>query len=57
MLGLILESESVLSKTFKEKLLDTINVNFNTKNGKFMNSAIILDAGLKAKNTAQIDMG
>lgn len=57
MLGLILESESVLSKTFKDKLLDTINVNFNTKNGKFMNSAIILDAGLKAKNTAQIDMG
>lgn len=57
MLGLILETESVLSKSFKDKLLDTINVNFNTKNGKFMNSAIILDGGLKAKNTAQIDMG
>ncbi|AVR76020.1 portal protein [Aeromonas phage AhSzq-1] len=57
MLGLILETESVLSKSFKDKLLDTINVNFNTKNGKFMNSAMILDGGLKAKNTAQIDMG
>lgn len=56
MLGLILETESVLSKSFKDKLLDTINVNFNTKNGKFMNSAMILDGGLKAKNTAQIDM-
>lgn len=57
MLGLILETESVLSKSFKDKLLDTININFNARNGKFMNSAIILDGGLKAKNTAQIDMG
>lgn len=57
MLGLILETDSVLSKSFKDRLLDSINVNFNTKNGKFMNSAIILDGGLKAKSTAQIDMG
>lgn len=55
-LGLILETESVLSRTFKDKLLDTININFNAKNGKFMNSAIILDGGIKAKSTAQIDM-
>ncbi|AZV02028.1 hypothetical protein [Aeromonas phage Akh-2] len=57
MLGIILETESVLSKAFKDKLLDSININFNARNGKFMNSAIILDGGLKAKNTAQIDMG
>lgn len=57
MLGLILETDSVLSKSFKDKLLDSININFNAKNGKFMNSAIILDGGLKAKNTAQFDMG
>ena len=56
MLGLILETEAVLSKSFKDKLMDTININFNAKNGKFMNSAIILDGGLKAKNTAQVDL-
>lgn len=56
LLGLILETESVLSKSFKDKILDSININYNSKSGKFMNSAIILDGGLKAKSTAQIDL-
>lgn len=56
MVGLILETESVLSKSFKDKVLDSININFNARNGKFMNSALILDGGLKAKSTAQIDL-
>lgn len=52
-LGMILETEQVLNKNFKNRILEDIKLNYNTKSGKFAGSAFILDGGLKAKTTNQ----
>lgn len=52
-LGLILESEQVLNKSFKNRILEEIKLNYNSNNGKFSNTAFILDGGIKAKPTNQ----
>lgn len=52
-LGLILETEQVLNRNFKNRILDDIKLNYNAKNGKFSNTAFILDGGIKAKPTNQ----
>lgn len=52
-LGLILESEQVLNRSFKNRILEEIKLNYNANNGKFSNTAFILDGGIKAKPTNQ----
>lgn len=55
-LGLILETDQVLNRSFKERILESIRLNYNSKSGKFANTAFILDGGLKAKSTNQTSM-
>jgi HK97 family phage portal protein len=52
-LGLILETEQVLNRNFKNRILEDIKLNYNANNGKFSNTAFILDGGIKAKPTNQ----
>lgn len=52
-LGLILETEQVLNRNFKNRILEDIKLNYNATKGKFSNTAFILDGGLKAKPTNQ----
>lgn len=52
-LGLILETEQVLNKKFKDRIVEDIRLKYNTRNGKFANTAVVLDGGLKAKGTNQ----
>lgn len=52
-LGVILETEQVLNRNFKQRILDDIKLNYNANSGKFSNTALILDGGLKAKPTNQ----
>ena len=52
-LGLILESEQVLNRNFKNRILEDIKLNYNSNSGKFSNTAFILDGGIKAKATNQ----
>lgn len=52
-LGLILETEQVLNRNFKNRILEDIKLNYNTRSGKFANTAFILDGGIKAKSTNQ----
>ena len=52
-LGLILETEQVLNKNFKNRILEDIKLNYSANNGKFSNTAFILDGGIKAKPTNQ----
>lgn len=48
--GLILETEQILNRTFKNRILDDITINYNASSGKYASQPIILDGGLKAKN-------
>lgn len=48
--GMILETDQILNRTFKSRILDEININYNAVTGKYASQPIILDGGLKAKN-------
>lgn len=48
--GLILETDQVLNRAFKNRVLDDISINYNPSTGKYTAQPIILDGGLKAKN-------
>ena len=48
--GLILETDQILNRGFKGRILDDISINYNPATGKYAAQPIILDGGLKAKN-------
>lgn len=48
--GLILETEQILNRGFKARILDEITINYNAASGKYTAQPVILDGGLKAKN-------
>ena len=52
-LGVILETDQVLNRNFKQRILEDIKLNYNANSGKFSNTALILDGGLKSKPTNQ----
>lgn len=52
-LGLILETDQVLNKTFKNRIIENIKLHYNIRSGKFSNTALILDGGIKAKSMNQ----
>lgn len=47
---MILETDQVLNRAFKSRILDDISINYNPATGKYAAQPIILDGGLKAKN-------
>lgn len=48
--GMVLETDQVLNRTFKKRILDEISINYNATTGKYASQPIILDGGLKSKN-------
>ena len=53
--GMILETEQILNRSFKNRIIDEIAVNYNPSTGKYASQPIVLDGGLKAKgiNTSE----
>ena len=48
--GLILETDQILNRGFKNRILDEIGINYNASTGKYASQPLILDGGLKSKS-------
>lgn len=48
--GVVLESDDLLGRAFKERMREEISVEYNPQTGKYLNGVLILDGGLKLRS-------
>lgn len=55
-LGMVLETDMVLNRAFKDRMVKEISIKYNRKTGQLANAPIILDGGLKFKDIKSTDL-
>lgn len=48
--GVVLESDDLLGRAFKDRMREEISVEYNANTGKYVNGVLILDGGLKLRS-------
>lgn len=55
-LGMVLETDMVMNRAYKDRVVKEISIRYNRKTGQLSNAPIILDGGMKFKDVKSSDM-